>query len=673
MWGEFAWATALVLVLLYLPGYLFLRALRVSRALSLSAAPLYGVAAYSSLPIAYYELGIPCSPLTILVPTCLVALLAYGWRRWRGTSAPVLAFKRAEPIELCGRSCPFNVVAALAFVLVATIVCLSVFVCRLPGANAFAPRFDNNTHLNLCRAFLDSGRWSSLHTSTFLASTEQGRSIAGNGGFYPSGWNCVVVLVAQVSRVDLMVALNAVVGTSCAVVFPVGMFAFMRALLPNERRTILLGALVSVGFANWPWQYIHTGPLHPNLFGIALQMGALALALTAASLTSVRRHIPPLVILMLVSLAALALAHPSTVFSCYLYLAFYGAHRIWRAPRLPMHRGLALATYWVAIIVPWVLFYAVPALQPTIGYVEREQTELLQILPDFFGMSFCFTHMQIGMAALTWVGVVCVARTPRRRWLLLSLCFFSLGYLAARADWWLVKHWVAALWYSDLRRMAANFTIFAMPVAAIGLNTLLPPARALRDDAPTTRIADIARATIAACALVMTFFPLRVLLPGLHMQAPLNEAAWLIGTRYRECIYSADEVDFVNRVRDTIPANALVINAAPDGSMWSYGVNGLNTYYRDIKVKGHTDDAVLIRESLSRYAQDSRVREAVARTGATYVLLLDKDVPYGDGWWLWQYEWDDQVLWAGITSVDDDTPGFSLVLSEGDMRLYRIG
>ena len=27
---------------------------------------------------------------------------------------------------------------------------------------------------------------------------------------------------------------------------------------------------------------------------------------------------------------------------------------------------------------------------------------------------------------------------------------------------------------------------------------------------------------------------------------------------------------------------------------------------------------------------------------------------------------------SGISSIDDDTPGFEVVLSEGDMRLYKI-
>lgn len=28
--------------------------------------------------------------------------------------------------------------------------------------------------------------------------------------------------------------------------------------------------------------------------------------------------------------------------------------------------------------------------------------------------------------------------------------------------------------------------------------------------------------------------------------------------------------------------------------------------------------------------------------------------------------------WTGVTNIDENTPGFELVLSEGDMRLYKI-
>ena len=61
---------------------------------------------------------------------------------------------------------------------------------------------------------------------------------------------------------------------------------------------------------------------------------------------------------------------------------------------------------------------------------------------------------------------------------------------------------------------------------------------------------------------------------------------------------------------------------------------------------------------------------AVEKAGARYVMLLDEK-SYDDRTVVkLRYKEED---WVGIESITQDTPGFTLVLSEGDMRLYRIG
>lgn len=658
MWGELAWATFVAALVLYVPGYAFLRGLRLSRTLALCAAPLYGAAAYAFLPVVYYELGISCGPVTVFVPAFALAAIVFAWARLTNAG-------RAGKESPCQIS-PQNAGTALLFVGIATIVCLAVFVHALPQAGAFAPRHDNITHLNLLRAFLDSGSWSSLHTNTFLASAEQAQSISGDGGFYPAGWSCMVVLTTSIAGTDLMVSANALVVLTSSLVFPLGMFAFMRALLPNERRTLLLGAIASAGFANWPWQYIHTGPLYPNQYGIALQFCALAIVLTCATRPLERSKVPTYVSLAAVSFVALALAHPSTLFYCYVFLVFAAAHRLWHADEPRGRRIVRLCVLVGAATAVWALCYALPPLQSTINYVENERSELAEVLVDLLTMQYCFVGPQIGMAVVSWVGIVRVWRSARLRWLLLPVAFFALGYVAVRADWWFVKHWIAALWYSDLRRMAANLTLSLMPIAALGLDALLPSAK-------SARAAGIRTVTFA-CVLLATFMP-AVTIPftDLELLSPFAQVAQLMTERYQEPIYSPEEVAFADRVLQAIPADSLVINSPADGSMWAYGINGLNTYYRDFRDRGHTDDARLLREHLAEYANRPDVQAAVERTGAAYVLLLDKDVAYEDGSWLWQYTQDQEPLWKGITSIDDSTPGFSTVLADrDDLRLYRI-
>ena len=77
-------------------------------------------------------------------------------------------------------------------------------------------------------------------------------------------------------------------------------------------------------------------------------------------------------------------------------------------------------------------------------------------------------------------------------------------------------------------------------------------------------------------------------------------------------------------------------------------------------------------DSYEALAADPEVARAVQDAGAAYVLQLDHDVPFEDGVWLIQTNEDNRKDFAGIEAVDDDTPGFEVIMEEGDMRLYRI-
>jgi hypothetical protein len=62
----------------------------------------------------------------------------------------------------------------------------------------------------------------------------------------------------------------------------------------------------------------------------------------------------------------------------------------------------------------------------------------------------------------------------------------------------------------------------------------------------------------------------------------------------------------------------------------------------------------------------------VKATGLQYVLQLDQGVKYDDLIKLPQFYSEKRWKWSGIDRMRDDTPGFSLVLSEGDMRLFKV-
>lgn len=77
----------------------------------------------------------------------------------------------------------------------------------------------------------------------------------------------------------------------------------------------------------------------------------------------------------------------------------------------------------------------------------------------------------------------------------------------------------------------------------------------------------------------------------------------------------------------------------------------------------------IIRTRLANVAADAEVQDAVRQVGAKYLILLDD--PAGSDPTMTDQRYE-AAQWAGIESVTADTPGFTLLLSEGDMRLYRI-
>ena len=131
-----------------------------------------------------------------------------------------------------------------------------------------------------------------------------------------------------------------------------------------------------------------------------------------------------------------------------------------------------------------------------------------------------------------------------------------------------------------------------------------------------------------------------------------------------------NEQRFLIKTKEIV-GDALVINEPFDGSMMAYGINGVNCYYRYFNGFGtssETMDSVTIRQKLNLIESDLTVRESVKSIGAKYVLILDNS-DAGHSFAASAYQKD---LWKGIESITDDTSGFSLVLKEGNLSLYKI-
>ena len=178
---------------------------------------------------------------------------------------------------------------------------------------------------------------------------------------------------------------------------------------------------------------------------------------------------------------------------------------------------------------------------------------------------------------------------------------------------------------------------------------------------------------MTALFVLCQFLPLSVGYGDRQIHLGLVNINQEISTRYSwDQTLTSEEDAFIDEVMEIIPEDAMVINVPSDGSCWSYGVEGLNTFYRRSSNTGSRDDAQeaeLIRTQLCNVTTNEEVQRTLEDLDARYVMLLDD--PSGDNPTKLSLRYEEKN-WTGIETITEDTPGFNLILSEGDMRLYEI-
>ena len=134
---------------------------------------------------------------------------------------------------------------------------------------------------------------------------------------------------------------------------------------------------------------------------------------------------------------------------------------------------------------------------------------------------------------------------------------------------------------------------------------------------------------------------------------------------------SEKEREFAKEAEMIVGDEGIIINSPYDGSVYLYSLDNANVLF-DFYQYGqkHPEESKVIRENLVDIVESDEVKKAVETVGAKYVLLLDQDRPDAKG--RVRASDYDRADWNGIESINDETPGFKVVLSKDDMRLYKI-
>ena len=664
---------AVLMVFLFLPGFLAMTKTRLPKAMSLAVAPLLSAAFYIVLAIVYEKLGVTCTWWLLVIPGMAVAVLIAAVAGRRASSAP----SRVLLVSTRG-----DLAILAMYIGWAVLVVVALFVRSLDGPGAFIQVYDNVFHLSVLQRFVEGGDWSILAVSAY--DPDRINPIEVTQGFYPAGWHLMGAMVADCLGLSVPQAANVVNGVLMAVAFPASMFLLMAVLFPKNPAVVKVGAFLVLVFGAFPWFFVMWGPLFANLASFSLVPALAAVFIWTVRALLGKRPSLPGVVLFLAGGIAVACCQPNGIFTTAVFLIPFCVGTTYctcTQKGLGSFKSLAFAAGCAVIILAiWCVAFNLPALHDVIWYDRGVGCSKAQALVNVLTLSFgAFTggalSAQLALALAVFGGIALLLFKGRQWWLLGSYALMALIYIASASCDGFIQHFLAGFWYADPPRVSAGMVLCVVPIAAVFVTWLIARVRVV-----ALNRFDRRRAEALAGAFVGLVFLVAVYLPGFYLSGIglVNTAFGDVANalRYHYALFDrpldADEEAFVEEVEELVGEDELIINQPFDGSAFASSVSGLNLYYRSIDSHGgltEMDQSRALRLNLKDIATDDNVKEAIEEVGASYVLVLDYNEPEISSPHVYPPNVEE---WAGIDGVRDDTPGFEVVLSEGDMRLYKI-
>lgn len=682
MWLSFSIGIVVCIALLYAPGFFLFRAMGFDGLHSLVLAPIASALSYIVLGITFSRLGIFCTWVNIVLPVFVLYLLLFVVRvlvkRDGDSNEPV----RTQVYLFPARNWP-----TLALYICAGIaVVVYVYVLPLGSPEHFIEGYDNAFHMMVVRGFSDSGIWSMLDVSKYMTSADASIMPMPDSGFYPALWHLVCSLVMSVMNCSVPFSVNVVNVVMAGVLFPSSMMLFISTIL-FRASAVRLGALCAPAFVGFPWMLLYWGPLYPNALSFAIAPLAATLFINGINALVDGSMKLRIVIAFFLSVFDLVVAQTSTVFFCIALLAPYCVYRLWTLDRTSVLKNCplsnrALSLLFVAFVVlVWTGFVFAPFMRSTVfEYNWASVVSVNEACMAVLRLEDGWIPAQYVLAVIVLMGIVSAARHRKLLWLVVPYFFFAIVFVLCASTEGFVKHYLGGFWYTDAYRLFACLVIVGVPLAAQGLSAILIFLQKRLND--RVLVWRIVVGALSALFCVLVYRP-GIWMNGSFVDSAFGKIRWEFtqgNDHDRPNMLSSEEERFLKEVADIVPEGSLIVNMPDDGSAFAYATDGLRTYYREYRVhegvesdesskRFETLESELIRKHANTIAANAEVQAAFETIGAQYVLILD----YGDALERQpMLPTFDMRHWEGIAGITDETPGFSLVLSEGDMRLYRV-
>ena len=722
MWIQFALAVAVTLVLCYVPGYLFSRAIGTKRITSLVVAPLISVCLIGFSGIAIYPLGLRgVTPL--LGGVCLFILIAAGLsylvQKVRSTQQNQFASDHGEKDSLNG-------VFLLITAVISTAIFFVIFHKAIRNPSWFLQSADNYAHLAYITRSVQSGVYSMLHAAFYTGARPELQTPFFDEGFYPNALHSLAAITTVITGLNEALTENVVWFVFVAVIYPVGICALLQTLGKKNLVSSVLTSFVVFAQLAFPLRMVTVHAVFPNVMGFcAVPIAVVLFILTLngavtdennsadTQIKTVLLVNTRLVLLCAMGILALAMMHPSADFFWAIFVLPYElcsflpriAKFLQEKFTLSKSKGIALLAVLEVITTGlavgiWVFLLNTSFLAPTVNFVWEIYVKPLAAAQTVLNFGLLMNMPQVLFAVAFWIGFVSCILNKNCRWLTLAYLMTAVIYVASLSEVLPIKRFFSGFWYTDPERTAAMVTIAAVPIAIVGMETaitlvfdlikqVIKTVKEKGNKGEKTTSENIAcgisangnqtvckpcvfikNSGILMC-IVAVLWGCALLSPWDLASLPRRERSelrwgivWLneVFEPREQTTYKTSEDEFVRRALQIV-GDDLVVNNPYDGSLVLNSLYGMNIFYREKVETEELPQSVIIRTRLNEVATNPEVQQAVRETGARYVLLLDLENPALLG--------NQSSVFSGLQITDED-PGFEIVLQEGPYRLYRI-
>ena len=721
MWRQFALAVVVVLVLCYVPGYLFSRALGTKRTTSLVVAPLISVCLIGFSGIAIYPLGLRgVTPLLggVGLFILIAAGLAYLMQKIRPT-------QENQSHANLGEKDSLNGVFLLVTAVISTAIFFVIFHKAIRNPSWFLQSADNYAHLAYITRSVQSGIYSMLHAAFYTGARPEFQTPFFDEGFYPTLFHSFAAVTAAITGLNEALTENVVWFVFVAVIYPVGVCALLQTIGKKNLVASVLTSFVVFAQLAFPLRMVTVHAVFPNVAGFCLVPTVVAVFILSfnektsckevcTSTHSVQKFSVNVHTLCLcfMGIIALALVHPSADFLwaifvlpfvlCNLLPSF--VQYLSKKFELTKPKRIILLICLECVILGsaigmWNIVLNSSFMAPTVNFLWEIYVDPIKSIITVLNFGLLMNMPQILFAVAFWIGFISCILNKNYRWLILAFLMTAVIYVASLSEILPIKRFFSGFWYTDPERTAAMVAIAAVPVAIIGMETAISllfdlikhGIKTVKEGNKGEKInSENSACTISAngdqssckpcmfiknsgilMCIIAVLWGCALLSPWDLASLPRRERSelrwgiiWLneVFEPREHTTYKASEDEFVKKALQIV-GNDLVVNNPYDGSLVLNSLYGMNIFYRAKVESEELPQSVIIRTKLNEVATNPEVQQAVRETGARYVLLLDLENPALLG--------DQSYFFSGLQITDKD-PGFEVVLREGPYRLYRI-